>query len=86
MADSLNSLWFENFITLFTYSSLISDSTLLAFFVLDIYDVTSFAGNARAVSVAFPFKNVLLQISDLITFFLILEYVIICLIVLWLTH
>lgn len=56
MADSLNSLWFENFITLFTYSALISDSTLLAFFVLDIYDVTSFIGNSRAVSVSFPFN------------------------------
>lgn len=56
MADSLNSLWFGNFITLFTYAALISDSTLLAFIALDIYDVTSFIDSLRAVGVAFSFN------------------------------
>lgn len=57
MADSLNSLWFGNFITLFIYSVLISDSTLLAFIVLDIYDVTSFIDSSRAVRVSFSFNT-----------------------------
>jgi len=52
--DSLNSLWFENFITLLTYSALISDPALLALIVLDN---ASFIDSSRAVSVAFPFNT-----------------------------